>query len=81
MTTMRKGFFMLPGLMVCLVGCRPETVRDEREHLGRRFKRVGDARDLVQQGRGRRRVGEVAHDVIRDLVEVGLRAFGYLNAH
>ena len=29
MITMREISFMLPCLMVCLVGCRPETVRDE----------------------------------------------------
>lgn len=29
MITMREVFFMLPCLMVCLVGCKPETVRDE----------------------------------------------------
>ena len=29
MITMRNVFFMLPCLVVCLVGCKPETVRDE----------------------------------------------------
>ena len=40
MITMRNVFFILPYLMVCLVGCRPETVRDEvgeppRDEIGK----------------------------------------------